>query len=345
MLTPCVVMVGSAFLAGACREGTPRDSSESDPPVLEWAAYYWTDRDDNRMLGPDIPKGSWWTDGEWFYEVKAIEDGHVRMEGYTLHEGGGLCVMEVSDSVIRTVMPEEGYTTFAVPDLRVTHQELTADSGRVQIEVLIAYDADNHPVAALQRLDDGSPITGAPFDVMEKKALDFELADIHTALCGTYSSDPDSENPAMEWTFLPDGTVRTSRDGEAMPYTVELNYHTPTHVILMPDGTHYSIKVRKGEIYLSEAIYDENEEAWFGRSDDEFQFSLCQKDCHTSPLWSHTRLVTPAMLTVMDGDLDNLANQLYSDMGENEHPVCLLNYYLLQQMSKQAGKDVEDDED
>lgn len=74
-------------------------------------------------LPPRLPIGSYWTDGAICYQV--TRSGlTVQMEGYSMHEGGMSCTMDVvNDNTMFEVKGEEG--TFATEGSPVTHHRLT----------------------------------------------------------------------------------------------------------------------------------------------------------------------------------------------------------------------------
>ena len=287
-----------------------------------WAAFANSDSEDCRRLGPDVEKGSWWTDGNTYYQVTATGPT-IRMEGGTLHEGGGVCAFKVmGDTALTTLMPAEGYTTFAEADRRITHHLLTTPTGD-SVEVLVAYDADGQtPVAVLQRFDGDE--------------MRFETDCLHQLLAGTYEPAPGSSSADKAWRyvrFLADGTVQRSPDDAPKPYAIETVWHSPSRVVCLPGGQRVAV-ARDSLLHIQQAHYDAEEEMWM---DDTLHVALLQPRDKT-PLLGNW-LFAICALTIMAPDaVPMMIRQLDEKQAiGSARALDCLNALLLRQWMEEGG--------
>lgn len=282
------------------------------------------------QLNNQLEKDSWWTNGHRYFRV--IKTGAAySLEGMTLHEGGMEALLETrgDSATLWVAKPRSGMSSFASIGSKVEHYRyLLSNADSTAIELLIAYDKDDEetPVDALQRYDGDE--------------LKFELAGIHALLEGTFTDGK------TEWTLLPDGTVKLAKNERAKPYTVELFYHMPTNVVKLPDGRHVALQLNDDdELLVLAAAYDDDEEQWDEAQPRKVLLRLPRKE-QTSRrdmyVLEEERLVTPAMLTFMDGDIDEVVRR-YNSIDFNGRPIGVLNKALLRHRQYVQNNDIEEE--
>lgn len=300
----------TAIAIGAGQHHPPRlHEADADTVSADLSRY-------TEILGNQLEKDSWWTNGHTFFRVAQTGKTYL-LEGMTLHEGGIEAQLEsLGDSdCLWVATPRNGMTGFAETGCkvqRVRYRQPETDS--VFMELLIACDKNdpNSPIDALQRYDGDE--------------LRYEFSGIHALLEGTYTDG------TTEWALFPDGTVRLSADSEAGSYTIECFYHMPTNVVKLPDGRHVALQLTADdELLVLAAAYDADEEQWDEASPRRELMRLPRRE--QTPrrdfmLLSEERLVTPAMLLFMDGDIDDVISR-YSSLDYSGNPVGHLNKALL----------------
>lgn len=310
------------IMVGLGQHHPPRQDFEAVETVVSWSVFQG-DSCHSHILGTDIPKGSWWTDGNQYYQV--VESGKtIRMVGGTLHEGGSVCAFKVvGDSVLSTVMPREGYISFAEPGRRVTHHLLAAEDGD-SVEVLVAYDeAGEEPIAALQRFDGDE--------------LKFELSAIYRALEGEYGTQPDDDGSRQAYRYLKfhaDGTVQLSPDETPKPYTIELAWHSPTNVLRLPDGAHIAVEVGT-DLNIFKAAYDKEEGFWTATKE-----QIASLWCDSKKKPERYRPFTVAAVGVMSGDLLRVLPGLleWQDAATEPWPIPCLSAALVRLWLRQSDE-------
>ena len=315
-----VVGFFTAIMLAAANPRPPMDEVEE---VEDWNILQG-DATGVRLLTGDLPKGSWWTDGEQYFQV--VRTGQtIRMEGMTLHEGGLVLTLRLADDTLRVAESSDGLNTFAETGYPVFRYELThaADGTPLNepLELLVARTIEDElqpPVAILQRFDGDE--------------LRYELAGIHALLEGTYRDDAGK----TEWTFLPDGTMKLSPSAEAKPYGVERFYHMTTNVVSLPDGRRVALELtREGLLRVMAAHYDDSEEAWLQDESMEVTMQLARTESWQAdePFWGNQRLFTPAMARFLEGTYGDLMSYYHDLMSEGIYPLSRLNYEVLFQLS------------
>ena len=290
--------------------------ASSNPPYYE-------------QLGPDIDEGSWWTDGDCFYQLKRRGSTYL-LEGCTLHEGGMETALSIVNDTLRVSLPPCEYTTFAEEGCLVRHYSVTVwNPDSTNVEFLAAFakdDAEDTPIAVLQR-----------FDGDAEKYL---LNSVYALLQGTYSDG------TSEWTFLPDGTVRLSADSEAKPYSVERIYDMPTNVVCLPDERHVALQIEDSELTVLQVTYDSDEEVWMEAYPQEvlMQMKRTSDDSIYRNLLSDNMLLNWTMMVFMEGNLDDIV-QRYSFLESCDHIIGKFNYYLLNHWIKLGVEDEEEMEE
>ena len=302
--------IGFVFLimVGLGQHHPPLSAPVDETALVDWS-FFETDSALCAPLGTDLPEGSWWTDGSTYYRIRRQGESY-RLEGMTLHEGGMAAALKAVDGELRGALPEEGYTTFGTEGCRVAHVQLA--SGEVSMEVIVAFDPedDHRPVAALQRFDG--------------KELNFETNNIRALLEGTYNETGDGRR---QWKFFRDGSLIikedfNSADPKPQPYTIELNWDTPTNVIRLPDGTRYCLRRSNNVLRVTRAAFDRTEGLWedSGKLVVELSCSEAADD------WCRERLLSEAMFAfIAPRDVQNL---LAATADFREPINCLSNCLL-----------------
>lgn len=315
VVVSAVVAFFAVILIGAGQHHPPRALAE-DVEVLsledDWAQMVNADSTNIQILDDRLPKGSWWTDGHFYYEV--VKTGNtVRFDGYTLHEGGFSLTLRSEADTLRVSVSKADVATFAEDGSRVEHLKIRADEAANRwIEVLVAYSPtnSNRPKAVLQRFDG--------------EELDYEFEGIRALLEGTYADDK-----GHEWIFLPDGTMSQQSGKAASRYQVETFYHMPIAVLRLPDGKHYGIQVGRGQMTVLETAFDSAEECWLVP---ENARTLLTLERTSDEKWFRHQLLTPAMCLFLDGDMGEMFSQ-YASLRMEKMPIARLNGFLFEQMS------------
>lgn len=318
----CVAMgVFTAIAIGAGQHHPPHQGVEAEEVVADMQTY--TEAMDNQL-----EKDSWWTNGYRYFRV-AKTGATYSFAGMTLHEGGMEALLETrgDSAALWVAKPRSGMSNFAAIGCKVERYRYLTNADAA-IELLIAYDKDNGqtPVAALQRFDGDE--------------LKYELGGVHALLEGTFTDGK------TEWTLLPDGTVRLAAEGQAKPYTVERYYHALTNVVKLPDGRHVALQLGNDDALLVlAASYDADEEEWEEAEPRKVLLQLSRKG--QTPrrdicVLEEERLVTPAMLTFMDGDIDEVVRR-YDIIDFNGKPLGVLNKALLRRWQYVENNDIEEE--
>lgn len=313
----------TAIAIGAGQHHPPRQGVEAEEVVADLENYA-------EALDNQLKKDSWWTNGHRYFRMTKT-GATYSLEGMTLHEGGMEALLETrgDSATLWVAKPRSGMSSFASIGSKVEHYRyLLSNADSTAIELLIAYDKDDEktPVDALQRYDGDE--------------LKFELAGIHALLEGTFTDGK------TEWTLLPDGTVKLAKNERAKPYTVELFYHMPTNVVKLPDGRHVALQLNDDdELLVLAAAYDDDEEQWDEAQPRKVLLRLPRKE-QTSRrdmyVLEEERLVTPAMLTFMDGDIDEVVRR-YNSIDFNGRPIGVLNKALLRHWQYVQNNDIEEE--
>lgn len=313
----------TAIAIGAGQHHPPRQGVEAEEVVADLENYA-------EALDNQLKKDSWWTNGHCYFRMTKT-GATYSLEGMTLHEGGMEALLETrgDSATLWVAKPRSGMSSFASIGSKVEHYRyLLSNADSTAIELLIAYDKDDEetPVDALQRYDGDE--------------LKFELAGIHALLEGTFTDGK------TEWTLLPDGTVKLAQNERAKPYTVELFYHMPTNVVKLPDGRHVALQLNDDdELLVLAAAYDDDEEQWDEAQPRKVLLRLPRKE--QTPrrdmyVLEEERLVTPAMLTFMDGDIDEVVRR-YNTIDFNGRPIGVLNKALLRHWQYVQNNDTEEE--
>lgn len=313
----------TAIAIGAGQHHPPRQGVKAEEVVADLENYA-------EALDNQLKKDSWWTNGHRYFRMTKT-GATYSLEGMTLHEGGMEALLETrgDSATLWVAKPRSGMSSFASIGSKVEHYRyLLSNADSTAIELLIAYDKDDEetPVDALQRYDGDE--------------LKFELAGIHALLEGTFTDGK------TEWTLLPDGTVKLAKNERAKPYTVELFYHMPTNVVKLPDGRHVALQLNDDdELLVLAAAYDDDEEQWDEAQPRKVLLRLPRKE-QTSRrdmyVLEEERLVTPAMLTFMDGDIDEVVRR-YNSIDFNGRPIGVLNKALLRHWQYVQNNDIEEE--
>ena len=313
----------TAIAIGAGQHHPPRQGVKAEEVVADLENYA-------EALDNQLKKDSWWTNGHCYFRMTKT-GATYSLEGMTLHEGGMEALLETrgDSATLWVAKPRSGMSSFASIGSKVEHYRyLLSNADSTAIELLIAYDKDDEetPVDALQRYDGDE--------------LKFELAGIHALLEGTFTDGK------TEWTLLPDGTVKLAKNERAKPYTVELFYHMPTNVVKLPDGRHVALQLNDDdELLVLAAAYDDDEEQWDEAQPRKVLLRLPRKE-QTSRrdmyVLEEERLVTPAMLTFMDGDIDEVVRR-YNSIDFNGRPIGVLNKALLRHWQYVQNNDIEEE--
>lgn len=321
MLVSTLFSLGIAFvLVIILAVGQHHPPRQAVADVLSWNGLYMGIGDEAQELDNTIEKDSWWTDGRHFYQVTKT-GSRILMEGGTLHEGGYEVVLTLANDSLRISAPDYGYTPFGADGLYVTRHLLTDSIRDVRMEVLVAHDADDgEPVAVLQR-----------FDGSEQA---FEVKAIRTLLAGDYTG-----GDGTHLTFFDNGTVTIDGKGSPRPYTVEYSYHFPNGVIRLPDGRHISVTRGSGELYIYQATYDADEQTW---TCTDKKTAVLNDTTGTDDEWAFRQLFSPTLHTFLDAAPCELHDSVYSHL-ETEHPIALLNFYLLRQACREWQREEEEE--
>lgn len=256
-------------------------------------------------LPPRLPVGSYWTDGAICYQV--TRSGlTVQMEGYSMHEGGMSCTMDVvNDNTMFEVKGEEG--TFATEGNPVTHHRLLREDEST-VELLVAWSDSTltEPIAALERFDGN-------LDAYAEKAY-------HRALAGLYVDEKDS---TIQWLFTTDGRVREEYGIQPMPYKIERIYHCLTDVIAYPylNPKRISFMLTKEGLRRCGAVWNEEEEYW--ETDYTETGSMIRKE---APNWLGTQLFCLPMAVLM---VEDYTEELMKEAFMSDDLFTLLNGYLM----------------
>jgi len=264
------------------------------------------ERDDNHVLSNDIPVGSWWTDGFFFYQVKQ-SGSTIRMEGGSLHEGGGVINLTLRNDTLRVDNGPDGYNTFSPEGLvtegmMVSHNEMKSWSRLESFEVLIAYQ-DNEgqlPVAMLQRFDGDE--------------LAFEKQNMYKVLEGAY------QGPQGTWTFLPDGTMKMSDDAQPQPYEIETGFDMATNILRLPDGSRCGVVIDNDSLHVMDTRFVVDEEFWV-TGDDMFK---CSND--SDIVWYYNLPFNKAQLNCLT---ENQVERTKDELSIMFAPLAQLNYWLM----------------
>ena len=323
----CIVIgFYTAITIGAGQHHPPHHEAkvEADTVAVLDAAQY------TQVLNNQLEKDSWWTNGHYYFRV-AKTGAVYSLEGMTLHEGGMEALLETRGDTIAMWVgkPRSGMTNFASIGCKVQRVRYTL-SGHHQktIELLLAYDKDDEatPVSALQRYDGDE--------------LKYESRGVYALLEGCYTDG------RTEWTLLPDGTIKLTADGKAKSYTIERFYHMLTNVVRLPDGRHVALQLTDdGELLVLAAAYDDDEERWDEAQPREVLMRLPRKE--KTPrrdicVLEEERLVTPAMLTFMDGDINEVVRR-YDSIDSNGKPLGVLNKALLRHRQYVENNNIEEE--
>ena len=327
-----IVVIGflAFILIGVGQHHPPHSDEQLAESSADWADCYLTDTVGVHLLPPaELPKGSWWTDGQRYYQV--VSTGKtIRMEGMTLHEGGLVAEFTLQNDSLWVAAPKGGISCFAEDGCLVRWHRIAVDalgdSIKPEIELLVAYDKANHrePIAVLQRFDGDE--------------LKFETESMHALLEGTYADDK-----GTEWIFLLDGTMKLKASGKPQPYRIEQFYHALTNVIMLPNGQHVALSLTAdNRLKVMETRYDTDEEAWLQAEPQKVLMLLTKKDDESwqadKPFWGNQRLLTPGMTQMLDEDYSELLSQ-YRDLAISSYPFGLLNYRLLYQWSVRENQE------
>ena len=225
------LLIGSMSITASAREASASFWAEVE------AAHLTIDGTD---LGPTIEKGSLWTDGMNFYKVSERK-GEYKLEGGTLHEGGGEARIKRGASGL-SVLPyndEFDFSPFGNIGDEVLHRKMS------RYELLIAHPTDNPGV-----------VTGVLVRYNGDE-LEYELQNMRALLAGVYQ-----ESNGWKWEFNANGTATIQGATEPVPYQFELEYDMPTNIIGLPGGKHYVINVTGAGIELHDAVFNTEEDAW-----------------------------------------------------------------------------------
>lgn len=255
-------------------------------------------------LPTTLPVGSWWTDGAICYRAKRAGKT-VRLEGWSLHEGGMVSSMYIVSDTLLQVVGEE--TTFAQDGSLVTRHSIVCEDGH-PVELLVAWKDSTltEPFAALERFN-------GDLDTYAEQAY-------HYALAGCYVSDEDS---TQVWTFTTDGRIREGRDVQPVPYKIERIYHATTDVISFPytNPKHISFMLTKQGLAICGVRYDEEEEYW--ETDYEVKGAMNRVE---APSWLGKQLFCLPMAVLM---VDDYAQELMDEAFQSEDLFTQLNAYLM----------------
>lgn len=136
--------------------------------------------------GSKLPaeEGNCWTDGDVHYQVVLITPDTLRMEGFSLHEGGMELVVARDEAGEWRI---DGACGFGFSGSVVKGERLEAEGERREAkELLVAYypeDADDY----LEEWQE--PQAGRPMQVLERfegELEDYDLKAVHRFLANTY---------------------------------------------------------------------------------------------------------------------------------------------------------------
>ncbi len=284
------------------------------PPKMTNEAAVWTatsDKDSlsNQIVSGSLPKNSWWTDGDIYYQV--VQTGNtMRLEGVSLHEGGFATALKLDGDAMRIVLPSDGYTSFAEEGCLVERRKLNAaDASLPDMEVLVAYKAGSNReiVGVLQRFED--------------KPLTFALKSIHRLLEGTYQ-DPEGNT----WTFQADGKVKTSDKAPAKAYETEMVWHTPTNIVRLPDGRRVGLEMSSSQLHLLETTYNKDEE-WWEVAEPKKEIAVLQRT--SAEDWYRHMIVTRAVGPFLKGSVTDIYSRYANACLTLGEPVALLNMEIM----------------
>ena len=327
----CSMIVGffMSILIGAGQYHAPHNQEEVALST-NWADCYM-DSLGNRILGTELPKGSWWTAGDYYYEVTQTGKT-ILLKGYSLHEGGMLTAFSRQGDSLHVTLPPEGYTTFAAEGCMVRWHEIgfnaAGDSILPKIELLVAYSKENTklPIAVLQRFNGDE--------------LQYELNGIYALLAGTYRADDGSK-----WTFLPNGCLKLKSSDEPCPYKVELSYDMPTNIVTLPDGRHVALLLTASDrLKVKTARYDADEDVWIENTDDDILQTLEKEDRNTPKESLEQRLITRSMANYLEGSYAQILRD-YPNLHNSLFPMGLLNAIILEQWAEEEQDYTDDDQE
>ena len=311
-----VCAVGGFFAGIAVGAGQhhPPHFEDKEVCIPEWSDVLRDDSMHVTQLQPTLEKGSWWTDGQWFYQVKGRQGQTYQLEGYGLHEGGAVCCLEIVGDHLLNVLPSEGYTTFAQKDWTVCHYNIIVED-TLTTELLVAFPpGEATPRRVLQRVKGN--------DADEAWMLDYVRQCLYDVLADDYIEASDR---TRQWLFREDGTVQMPGMDAPERYQIELGYHMPTGVLRLPGGRRVGVVRSPYDLQLYQACYDKTEEFWVGT--DSLLMTLHVQDGNGTMLWAFRR---PAMTAMMDVTDSTYQSRLRHDRLEGiNDPMTVLNYYLL----------------
>lgn len=256
-------------------------------------------------LPPRLPVSSYWTDGAICYEV--TRSGlTVDMKGYSLHEGGMSCTMDVvNDNRMFQVMGDEG--AFATEGSLVTHHRLVRED-QSTIELLVAWSDTTltDPIGVLERFDGN-------LEAYAERAY-------YCALAGLYTDEKDS---TTQWLFTTDGRIRDEKGVQPMPYKIERAYHCLTNIIAYPflNPKRIGFVLTKEGLRYCGAAWNEEEEYW--ETDYTETGSMIRKE---APNWLGTQLFCLPMQVLME---DEYTQELMKEAFASNDLFTLLNGYLM----------------
>lgn len=257
-------------------------SAQTDKQPITLSSIASTD------LGYALDEGSMWTDGFSFYRL-ITQPGIYRLEGGTLHEGGGLVNIHRSNAGL-SVLPydeESAFTAFGELGDRVEHRRVKSQ------ELLIAVDPASDAVTGVLVRFDG--------DEME-----YEISNMRYVLSGAYLQDNE-----INWAFYADGTMKMPGASTAKPYQFELCYDMPSNVIALPDGNRYGVELTAAALTLNEATFDPNEDFWVVRENANTEIVALNNGGTAPEAWYLNRVIADSSFSLLSLDyLENLDRYL-----------------------------------
>ena len=186
-----------------------------------------------------------WSDGFSSYTVRRGTGGLLLFEGGSLYEGGYAFALKPEGGDFYRLQPAPGRSDISILGEPGNIVRLRPYGPEMY---LVVYDEKSVPFYVLAPIKD------------LRKEIEADLTNYY--LAGEYS---DKEGRTITFYPSPIMTPQNRKvkgltaDGEAVPYTFGEEYHTPTNVVILPDGSAYLVKKTDDGLTVRKTTMKEDE--------------------------------------------------------------------------------------